>query len=93
METYIKDINGKKHISIYDLIKLGFDFPPAGTKGYTVLGLFSDNDPYYKFHAPAESPYTGQIWVSPFLSDVGKRLISKGDFWIEFSPEIFIYKK
>lgn len=89
-KLYLKKINDKWHICVYDLVKLGFGFPPAGTKGHTILGIFGDRDSYYKFHAPA--PDYGGIWISPFLSDVGKRVVSQGDFWVEFSLENFTYK-
>ncbi len=82
-------INNKWYISISKLRELGFNYPPKGTMGI-YRKWFDDDSNWYKFHEKKEG-WDG-IWISPFLTDIGKRNISDGEFFIEFNPISFEYK-
>ncbi len=89
----IIEIDGKNYISVYDLRKLGFGYPPKGTTGLyleTVYLWHKRFSNWYKFHEPIEKS-GGGIYISPFLTDIGKQLATEGEFFIEFSPNTFNY--
>lgn len=90
----IEQIKGKNYISVYNLRKLGFAYPPPGTRGLlleTLYGYVKDFTNWYRFHAVIEGS-GGSIYVSPWLTNVGKKMVSESDFFIEFSPQTFNYK-
>lgn len=86
----LTEINGKWHITVNELRELGFEYPPKGTNGIFRM-IFGDDDNWYKFHEKKER-WDG-IWISPFLSDVGKRNVCEHEFYIEFTPNLFEYKQ
>lgn len=89
MGIILKQKDGIYYISIFDLRKLGFDYPEKGTEG--ILRTFhEESSNWYKFHEKKEN-WDG-IFVSPFLSDIGKKNIGENEFYIEFSPNTFSIK-
>lgn len=85
----LKKIDEKYYISIYQLRELGFDYPPKGTKGLFFEWLTDGYTRWYKFHEKKEG-WDG-IFISIWLSDVGKMNIPESSFLIEFTPELFKY--
>lgn len=88
----IEQINGKNYISVYNLRKLGFNYPAPGTPGLWLENLFGYKHftNWYRFHAVIQGS-GGGIYVSPWLTDVGKKLATEGEFFVEFSPQTFTY--
>lgn len=89
MRLDLKEYNGKKYISIHQLRELGFDYPPKGTSGIYDSWMTGE-DTWYKFHEKKEG--CDGIFISPWLTDIGKKNISEGEFFVEFSSNIFEYK-
>lgn len=85
----LTEINNKWYISVYELRKLGFDYPPKGTKGI-LRAIYMGDDNWYRFHEKKHD--CDGIWISPFLTDIGKRNVSEGDFMVEFNTSLFEYK-
>ncbi len=87
----LSKIDDKYYISVRQLAELGYGYPPTGTKGLVWFGVFDGYDSCYKFYEKKEG-WDG-IWVSPFVSEVGKKNISDSAFLIEFTPELLEYKR
>lgn len=90
----MEDINNKTYISIAELRKFGFEYPPKGTKVVVREGLFGDYDYWYSFKEKKEG-FEQTIFLSPWplSSDVGLITKFEDNVWLEFSPKIFKFEE
>lgn len=81
------NLNDKYWITFWELKILGFDYPPIGTEVIIKPNLLGDFEYNYKYNGPI---YEG-IYVSPYLSKVGRRHLPTSEVYVEFSPKLFKY--
>lgn len=79
--------DNKFYITLWELKTLGFDYPKTGTSVLVRKHFLGSFDNYYKFHEKKQG-WDG-VFVSPFLSDVGKLNLDDSQVYIELSPKNF----
>ncbi len=85
----LEKVRDKYYIDLQQLQILGFDLPIQGTDIIIRQGIFSDWEFNFKLHSKKEG-WDG-LFVSPYVSEIGKRNLSDSEIYIEFSPRMFNY--
>lgn len=87
----LKKRDNKYYISLAQLKAMGFELPEKGAEVFTVSGYFNENwETYLKFHEVREG-WPG-VYLSPYLSDIGKIYRDSNFVYLELTPKFFQYK-